>query len=64
MTTTAIYDAVRTPFGRAAGALSGVRPDDLAAAVMRATVERNGLDPARVDDVIFGDANQAGEDNR
>ncbi|KQZ85122.1 beta-ketoadipyl CoA thiolase [Microbacterium sp. Root166] len=59
-----IYDAVRTPFGRAGGALSGVRPDDLAAVVMRAVVERTGLDPARIEDVIFGDANQAGEDNR
>ena len=59
-----IYDAVRTPFGRAGGALSAVRPDDLAAVVMRATIERTGLDPARIDDVIFGDANQAGEDNR
>jgi acetyl-CoA acetyltransferase family protein len=61
---TYIYDAVRTPFGRAGGALSGVRPDDLAAVVMKAIVERTGLDPARIDDVIFGDANQAGEDNR
>ncbi|MEV5069983.1 thiolase family protein [Microbacterium sp. LMI12-1-1.1] len=61
---TYIYDAVRTPFGRAGGALSGVRPDDLAAIVMKATAERTGLDPARIDDVIFGDANQAGEDNR
>src|SRR5690606_28837556 len=52
------------PFGRAGGALAGVRPDDLAAVVMRASVERTGLDPARIDDVIFGDANQAGEDNR
>ena len=59
-----IYDAVRTPFGRAGGALSGVRPDDLAAVVMKAIVERTGLDAAAVDDVIFGDANQAGEDNR
>ncbi len=59
-----VYDAVRTPFGRAGGALAGVRPDDLAAVVMRAAVERTGLDPARIDDVIFGDANQAGEDNR
>jgi acetyl-CoA acyltransferase len=64
MTGTYIYDAVRTPFGRAGGALSGVRPDDLAALVMRATAERTGLDPARIDEVIFGDANQAGEDNR
>lgn len=62
--TTYIYDAVRTPFGRAGGALSGVRPDDLAAVVMKAVVERAGLDPARIEDVIFGDANQAGEDNR
>ncbi|QZY51052.1 thiolase family protein [Leucobacter tenebrionis] len=64
MTSTYIYDAVRTPFGRAAGALSGIRPDDLAAVVMRATVERTGIDPAWIADVIFGDANQAGEDNR
>jgi len=64
MTGSYIYDAVRTPFGRAGGALSGVRPDDLAALVMRAIVERTGLDPARIEDVIFGDANQAGEDNR
>jgi len=64
MNDTFIYDAVRTPFGRAGGALSGTRPDDLAAVVMKATVERLGLDPARIGDVIFGDANQAGEDNR
>ena len=64
MTASFIYDAVRTPFGRAGGALADVRPDDLAATVMRATVERTGLDPARIDDVVFGDANQAGEDNR
>jgi len=64
MTASFIYDAVRTPFGRAGGALGGVRPDDLAATVMRASVERVGLDPARIDDVVFGDANQAGEDNR
>lgn len=61
---TVIYDAVRTPFGRAAGALSGVRPDDLAAVVMKASVERSGIDPAKIEDVIFGGANQAGEDNR
>ncbi|MEX1077840.1 MAG: thiolase family protein [Homoserinimonas sp.] len=59
-----IYDAVRTPFARHARAFSDVRPDDLAATVMRAVVERVELDPARIDDVIFGDANQAGEDNR
>lgn len=64
MTATFVYDAVRTPFGRAGGALADVRPDDLAATVMRAAVDRAGLDPARIDDVVFGDANQAGEDNR
>lgn len=64
MTASFIYDAVRTPFGRAGGALADVRPDDLAATVMKAVVDRSGLDPARIDDVVFGDANQAGEDNR
>jgi len=64
MSASYIYDAVRTPFGRAGGALSGVRPDDLAAVVMAAIVDRTGIDPARVEDVVFGDANQAGEDNR
>lgn len=64
MTASYVYDAVRTPFGRAGGALAGIRPDDLAAVVMKATIERTGLDPVRIDDVIFGDANQAGEDNR
>lgn len=64
MPATHVYDSVRTPFGRAGGALAGVRPDDLAALVMKATAERTGLDPALVDEVIFGDANQAGEDNR
>jgi acetyl-CoA acetyltransferase family protein len=64
MTATYVYDAVRTPFGRAGGKLSGIRPDDLAALVMRTIADRTGLDPARIDDVIFGDANQAGEDNR
>lgn len=64
MTDSYIYDAVRTPFGRAGGALAGVRPDDLAAVVIRGIVERTGVDPARIDDVILGDANQAGEDNR
>lgn len=64
MPATYIYDAVRTPFGRAGGALSTVRPDDLAAVAMKAVVDRTGLDPARIEDVIFGDANGAGEDNR
>lgn len=59
-----VYDAVRTPFGRYAKALADVRPDDLSAVVMKATVERTGIDPARIDDVLWGDANQAGEDNR
>jgi acetyl-CoA acetyltransferase family protein len=58
-----IYDAVRTPFGRYGGALARVRPDDLAAHVVEQLAAR-GLDPERVDDVLFGDANQAGEDNR
>jgi acetyl-CoA acetyltransferase family protein len=64
MPATYIYDAVRTPFGRYGKGLAEVRPDDLAAVVMKAAIERTGLDPARIDDVIFGDANQAGEDNR
>ncbi len=60
-----ICDAVRTPIGRYAGALASVRPDDLAALVIRTLIGRNkGMDPAAVDDVIFGCANQAGEDNR
>lgn len=64
MTSTHIFDAVRTPFARHGKAFADVRPDDLAAVVMAAAAERTGLDPARIDDVIFGDANQAGEDNR
>ena len=60
-----ICDAVRTPFGRFGGTLSGVRADDLAALPLKALLERNpGLNPALIDDVIFGCANQAGEDNR
>ena len=59
-----IVEAVRTPVGRYGGALAAVRPDDLAAAVLRAVVERSGIDPALVEDVILGCANQAGEDNR
>jgi acetyl-CoA acetyltransferase family protein len=60
-----IVDAVRTPIGRHGGALAGVRPDDLAAHVLRSLVERApALEPGRIDEVIFGDANQAGEDNR
>ncbi|TDN49493.1 3-oxoadipyl-CoA thiolase [Scandinavium goeteborgense] len=60
-----ICDAVRTPFGRFGGTLSTLRADDLAALPLKALLERNpGLDPARIDDVIYGCANQAGEDNR
>jgi acetyl-CoA C-acetyltransferase len=59
-----IIDAVRTPMGRYRGALSRVRPDDLAAHAIRAAVERSGIDPGRVADVHWGAANQAGEDNR
>ncbi len=60
-----VYDAVRTPFGRFGGALAGVRPDDLAARVVGALLERHpGLDPARIGEVVLGCANGAGEDNR
>jgi 3-oxoadipyl-CoA thiolase len=64
LTDALIIDAVRTPMGRYRGALAGVRPDDLAAHVIGAAIERTGLDPERVRDVYFGAANQAGEDNR
>jgi 3-oxoadipyl-CoA thiolase len=59
-----IVSAVRTPIGRHGGALRSVRPDDLAALVVAAAVERSGIDPARIDDVILGNANGAGEENR
>ena len=59
-----IVNAVRTPIGRHAGALAEVRPDDMAALVIREVVERSGIDPAEVEEVYFGCANQAGEDNR
>src|ERR1700761_8150698 len=60
-----ICDAIRTPFGKYGGALSSVRTDDLAAIPLRALMERNPkVDWANVDDVIYGCANQAGEDNR
>jgi len=62
--TPVVVDGLRTPFGRYGGALKDVRPDDLAAHVIHALVERTGLDPTRIDDVILGAANQAGEDNR
>ena len=59
-----IIDAVRTPIGRHGGALAPVRPDDLAAVTIRALLERSPFPAARLDDVIFGCTNQAGEDNR
>jgi acetyl-CoA acyltransferase len=59
-----ILDAVRTPVGKLGGSLATTRPDDLAATVVRALVDRFGADPEQIDEVYFGDANQAGEDNR
>lgn len=59
-----IIDAVRTPIGALGGALAPVRPDDLAARVLKALIDRTGLDPAEVEEVYLGCANQAGEDNR
>ena len=59
-----ICAALRTPVGKHGGALAGVRADDLAAIPIRAVVERTGIDPASIDDVILGCTNQAGEDNR
>lgn len=60
-----VYDAVRTVFGRYGGALAGTRPDDLAASVISAVLARNpGLDPERIDEVVWGCSNQAGEDSR
>ena len=60
-----VLDAVRTPIGRHGGALAAVRPDDLAAGVIAGLVERSpSLDPSAIGDVVFGDGNAAGEDNR
>ena len=60
-----VLDGVRTPFGKHGGGLAGVRPDDLAASILRALADRTpGLDPAGVDEVLFGNANGAGEENR
>jgi 3-oxoadipyl-CoA thiolase len=59
-----VVAAVRTPIGRYGGALASIRPDDLAAAAIRRVVDQSGIDPALVEDVILGCANQAGEDNR
>ena len=59
-----LIDALRTPIGNLGGALAAIRPDDLGALVIKAIVERNHLDPASIEEVYFGCANQAGEDNR
>src|SRR6266567_1378308 len=59
-----VLSAVRTPVGRYGGALSGVRPDDLAATAIAAAVQRSAVDAGEIEDVYFGCANQAGEDNR
>ncbi|MFE5793969.1 thiolase family protein [Streptomyces sp. NPDC056503] len=65
MTESYVYAAVRTPFGRFSGALAGVRPDDLAARAVNGVLARTpGLDPGAIDDVVWGNANGAGEDNR
>ena len=64
MTASFVYDAVRTPFGRAGGALSGVRPDDLAAHAIRELLAVTKADGENIDEVVLGCANQAGEDNR
>ena len=59
-----IIDGVRTPIGALGGALASVRPDDMAALVLKAIVQRTGIDPVEVEEVYLGCANQAGEDNR
>ena len=64
MTEVVIVSAVRTPIGRIRGALASVRPDDLAAHVVREAVSRAGVDPGEIEEVYLGCANQAGEDNR
>ena len=64
MTEAFITTALRTPVGKHGGSLASIRPDDLAAVPIKAVVERSGVDPTTIDDVIFGCANQAGEDNR
>src|SRR5512137_2346095 len=64
MSTPVIVDAIRTPVGALGGVLASIRPDDMAALVIKEIIQRNGLDPALVEEVYFGCANQAGEDNR
>src|SRR5436305_7473607 len=59
-----IYNALRTPFGRHAGALARMRPDDMLAAVVSEVVKQSSFDPERIEDVVVGCANQAGEDSR
>ena len=59
-----LLDYIRTPIGRYGGGLASVRPDDLAALAIATVVRSSGIDPERIDEVYFGDANQAGEDNR
>jgi len=64
MTDVVIVDAIRTPIGALGGILASVRPDDMAALVIKEIIQRSSLDPALVEEVFFGCANQAGEDNR
>src|ERR1700754_3474119 len=65
MNTVYVIDSVRTPIGKYGGGLSSIRPDDLLAHVIRVLLQRNpGVDPEAIEDVVAGDANQAGEDNR
>src|SRR4030042_5292549 len=64
MSTPLIIDAIRTPIGALGGALAHVRPDDLAAHVLKTIITRNKLNPALIEEVYLGCANQAGEDNR
>ena len=59
-----VYDAARTPFGKYDGALTSVHPDDLGALVVKTIVERSGLEGGKVDEIVFGNANGAGEENR
>ena len=59
-----IYNGIRTPFGRHAGALARMRPDDMLAAVISAVVEQSPFDPAKIEDVVVGCGNQGGEDAR
>src|SRR5207249_8090762 len=59
-----LYDGLRSPIGRHAGKLAGLRPDDLAGEVIKEVVSRNKIDPAEISDVVLGCVNQAGEDNR